>query len=250
MYSNERIHTIMEILKQYNYVTVKYLINTLHYSTATINRDLNIMAKQGMIKRTYGGVELVKSNVIPMEMRYHKMRREKRFIAEAAAKHIKDGDIIFIDCATTTQYLSEFIKNRKNLTVITNNVALVSDLSENGINVICLGGKVIEPPYGLCSTETLESAMSYKANKVFFTSGTFYENGTIGIGVYYELTKTMMNNSQETFFLIDSNKIERPITRILCDFSKVDYVFSDYEFSSDVKNKFPDTVFVKVDTQK
>ncbi len=247
MYSNERIHSILEILKQYNYVTVKYLIKTLHYSTATINRDLNSLEKQGLIKRTYGGVELVKANSIPMNMRYHKMRREKRIIAEAASKYIKDGDIIFIDCATTTQYLSEFIKNRRNLTVITNNIALISDLSENGINVICLGGKLEEPPYGLCSIETIESAMSYNANKVFFTSGAFYEDGTIGIGSYYELTKTMMKKSEEAFFLIDSNKIGKPSVRTLCDFSKVNYIFSDYEFDEKLKKQFLDTLFVKVD---
>ena len=46
MYKKERIDSIMEILNENGYVTVKYLTEELHYSTATINRDLNDMVKQ------------------------------------------------------------------------------------------------------------------------------------------------------------------------------------------------------------
>lgn len=58
MYQKERIDKIMEILKENGYVTVKYLIDKLHYSNATVNRDLNIMASRKLITRSYGGVEL------------------------------------------------------------------------------------------------------------------------------------------------------------------------------------------------
>ena len=37
---------IVDILKQNGYVTVKYLTEELHYSNATVNRDLNLLEKQ------------------------------------------------------------------------------------------------------------------------------------------------------------------------------------------------------------
>ena len=58
MYQKERLDEILELLHKYGYVTVKYLVNALHYSNATINRDLNILESQGEIHRTHGGVEL------------------------------------------------------------------------------------------------------------------------------------------------------------------------------------------------
>ena len=58
MYQKERIDKIMEILKENGYVTVKYLTDKLHYSNATVNRDLNIMASRKLITIRYGGVEL------------------------------------------------------------------------------------------------------------------------------------------------------------------------------------------------
>ena len=72
MYQKERIDEILEILKANGYVTVKFLTEALHYSTATINRDLNIMEKQKLVHRSYGGVELVKNKSIPLPFRYHK----------------------------------------------------------------------------------------------------------------------------------------------------------------------------------
>ena len=50
MYQKERLENIMNIMKKYNYVTVKFLVEELHYSTATINRDLNVLANQKLIK--------------------------------------------------------------------------------------------------------------------------------------------------------------------------------------------------------
>ncbi|MBR5459745.1 MAG: DeoR family transcriptional regulator [Clostridia bacterium] len=37
MYQKERLDEILEILKASGYVTVKYLTERLHYSTATVN---------------------------------------------------------------------------------------------------------------------------------------------------------------------------------------------------------------------
>ena len=45
MYQKERLDHILQIVKGYGYVTVKYLVANLHYSNATINRDLNLLEK-------------------------------------------------------------------------------------------------------------------------------------------------------------------------------------------------------------
>ena len=45
MYQKERLEQILSIVRQYGYVTVKFLVNELHYSNATVNRDLNVLAQ-------------------------------------------------------------------------------------------------------------------------------------------------------------------------------------------------------------
>lgn len=116
MYQKERTDAIYNIIKEKGYVTVKYLVEEMHYSNATINRDLNILEKQALIKRSYGGAEIVEQKEVPLIFRYHKMK---------AAELIYDGDTIFIDGSTTTESIGKYITNKKDITVITNNLALV-----------------------------------------------------------------------------------------------------------------------------
>ena len=61
----------------------------------------------------------------------------------AAASLVEDGDTIFIDASTTTQTMAQYLIGRQNLTVITNNMALATYLSECEVSVICLGGNVL-----------------------------------------------------------------------------------------------------------
>ena len=51
MYQKERLDEILDILKTHGYVSVKFLTEKLCYSTATVNRDLNVLEKQKLVHR-------------------------------------------------------------------------------------------------------------------------------------------------------------------------------------------------------
>jgi len=61
MSQKERLDSIIELLHKNGFVTVKFLTEELHYSTATINRDLNMLQNQQIVRRIYGGAELYKA---------------------------------------------------------------------------------------------------------------------------------------------------------------------------------------------
>ena len=249
MYQKERLDEILALVRRYGYVTVKYLVAELHYSNATINRDLNILEGQGQLHRTYGGVEIVESTNVPLPFRYHKMRAEKLKICKKAAELVEDGDTIFIDAATTTEYMMEFLTDRKGLTVVTNNIAIVTHLSEYNVQAICLGGRIVEPPCMLDGIETVENAKQYHVDKMFFATGRVSENGRIMAGeTYYLLQKTMLKNSDKVYYLADHEKFRRTTgaRKILCDFSDIDGVISDYEFDESIREAYPHTQFIKV----
>ena len=249
MYQQERLEQIMQIVKKNGYVTVKYLVSSLHYSNATINRDLNVLVGQGRIRRSYGGVEYVEKKGVPLPFRYHFMRAEKLKIGRKAAELVCDGDTIFIDASTTSSCMVEFLTEKKNLTVISNNMEIIMRLSEYGIQAICLGGKVLEPPCMLYGIETGENAEKYRADKAFFSTGYVSEDGRIGSGeAYYILYKIMVQNAQETYYLASHDKLEEkhPHSRYLFDFSKVHGVISDYDFKEEIHKKYPQTEFYKV----
>lgn len=249
MYQKERLDKILKIVEEYGYVTVKYLVSTLHYSNATVNRDLHVLEEQGLVKRSYGGVEKVETADMKLPFRYHKMHVEKVKLAQAAAELIQDGDTVFIDAATTTEYIADFILDKKDITVITNNLAIVMRLAEHNINVICLGGKVLESPNMLDGLDTVENASKYHADKMFFATGFVSEEGWIGAGVgYFLLQQTMAKNSEKVYYLADHEKFNRTSgsRRKLLDFSALSGIITDKDFDENVKKKYNKVEFIKV----
>ena len=247
----KRIDRVLEIIKQQGYVTVKYLCDELHYSTATINRDLNDLQRQKLIVRRYGGAEYVVRKGTPLVFRYHKMRPVKRLISQKAAEMIKDGMRIFIDGSTTAHYIGECLKDMQNLTVITNNMNLVAHLGEQGIRCICLGGELVEPPYITGGLDSAMQAETYTADLCFFSTGGMSSNGEIyDSDGYLSVHRAMLARSERCVLLIDHEKIDNWRVRVLGDLSLVDTVITDYEFSQSVRDKFPQTEFVVVQTPK
>ncbi len=252
MYQNERLESIAELVRQYGYVTVKYLASTLHYSTATINRDLNVLEGRGVLKRSYGGVEIAdEKSYVPLPFRYHLSRTEKLKIDKKAAELIEDGDVVFIDAGTTTEHIAQFLAEKKDLTVITNNIALAARISEMKIKTIVLGGMIAEPPAMIWSFETAEEVLKYRADKLFFSSTSATKRGE----VYFResetkpLIRNMMKQSKKTYFLVDGDKLTDNVKSgiyYFCDFSAFAGVISDYEFSADVKRAFPNTEFIEI----
>ena len=250
MSSKERHSQILEILEKEGYVTVKYLTDVLHYSSATINRDLNALQSRQLIKRSYGGVELVRSQYVPVFFRAHKMRAEKRWIGKAAAGFVEDGDMIFIDGSTTSQCMEQYLIDRKNLTVVTNNIALAANLSSYGIRVICLGGEVVESPSMLYGPESVENAARYRVDKMFFSTGAVSGDGMIASGVYDLMLKTVAKQAGRVFYLVDHQKVDQPFSVAYGDFNAVNCVISNYAFDDGVKERYPATEFVLADRGK
>lgn len=247
MYQKERMEEILSILRRNGYVTVKFLVEELHYSNATINRDLKLLERQKLINRSYGGVELAEQKGVPLPFRYHKMKAEKNKISQKAAELVEDGDTVFIDATTTTEYMQRYLIDRKNLTVITNNMSLAEFLSAYDITVICLGGRVVERPCMLCGDETVENAQRFHVDKMFFASASITTDGKIGGGdLYYPLYSVMTENADRIYYLADHEKVDAPYTKILCRFPDLTGIITDYEFNEELKEKYKNTEFIEV----
>lgn len=248
MYQSECLNKIMEILNKYSYVTVKYLTHQLGYSTATINRDLNVLEDKNLIKRTYGGVELCENKTAPLLFRYGKMGKVKNNIAKKASELISDGDTVFLDGSTTTEAMGKYLINKKDITVITNNISLVIFLKEHNVDVISLGGRIIEAPYILGGNDTESFAIKYKADKMFFASSGMTAEGEIEADKEYEtLRRIMHKNSTESYYLIDSEKILKNVKKILFTPNEITGIISDYLHLDKIKRLYPIVKIIKVE---
>ncbi|MBQ5552710.1 MAG: DeoR/GlpR transcriptional regulator, partial [Erysipelotrichaceae bacterium] len=99
------------------------LLEKFNVSIQTLRRDLKTFEDQGFIDKVYGGViynnhkESV-SSVSPFEQRDQSNREEKEYIGKLAAALVEDNDVIFIDSGTTAYRMLHYMKDVKNVTVI------------------------------------------------------------------------------------------------------------------------------------
>jgi len=240
---------IMQILKNESFVTVRYLVDVLQYSTATINRDLNALQLQQLVKRSRGGVELYEhpNFLPPPATREFYQKSEKQRIAKAAAECIHDGDTIFLAGTTTVLHMIPYLTKKKDLTVITNSARICLLLGETDFEVICLGGKVKLHPHALMSDLTVENAMRFHVDKMFFSTRCITEDGLVENNIAYLLYRVLFKNSKEIYLLADKTKVVDKIEYSLCDFSTLSGVITNFRFPDEVRKNYPDTKFICVE---
>lgn len=237
---------IMQILKNESFVTVRYLVDVLQYSTATINRDLNFLQSQRLVKRSRGGVELYEhpNFLPPPTTREFYQKSEKQRIAKEACKLINDGDTIFLSGTTTVLHMIPYLANKKNLTVITNSARICLMLGESEFDVICLGGRVKLHPHALMSDLTVENAMRFHVDKMFFSTRCITKDGLVANNIAYLLYRVLFKNSKEIYLLADKTKVVDEIDYSLCDFSTLNGVITNFPFSTKTKESYPTVNFI------
>lgn len=99
----------------------------------TIRRDLDKLEKEGYVKKTYGGAVLKQkiNEDIPFKIREKTNIVQKQKIAKAVAQMIEDGESIMLDSSSTSLMVARNLKQYKDLTVITNSVEVLIELSRN-----------------------------------------------------------------------------------------------------------------------
>lgn len=253
MYGSEREKEILSLLEQNTYVTVEYLADKIHISPSSIRRDLKRLELQGLITRSYGGAELKASvnKQIPFYLRSHKNTHEKALVARRAASLVKSGNVIFIDSSTSTYFMLEYLKNIKDITVITNSLASIGVCSEYNINAFLTGGK-LNPENRSCFTgsHTENMIKSFHADFCFFSVQSLTNTGILYDCFENEITprKLMIENSEKKVFLCDNSKINHYSAHKLCDISGLDYVISDMDIKNYLLKEYDNIVFI--DTSK
>src|SRR6185369_12329781 len=101
-------------------------------SLATARRDLDALAKDGKIQRIHGGAIALLSAPPepPLSLRSAEQSEEKRRIGKAGADLVEDGDTVFLGSGTTVLEVAYNLRERQNLTVMTNSVPIIELLKD------------------------------------------------------------------------------------------------------------------------
>ena len=139
----ERRKQILSTLKTDKRVYVGALSRAFSVSEETIRRDLERLEAEGIVSRAYGGAVLNEDEhqETPYDVRRRSDVSLKTAIAKITASLIHDGEYIILDESSTSFFVAKELKEKKNLTVITNSMEIIREIaSVQGWNVLCTGG--------------------------------------------------------------------------------------------------------------
>lgn len=255
MYKNEREQEILQYLNEYSYLTVEFLSRKMSVSASSIRRDLSGMEARGLVKRSYGGVELNDSGnrIVPFSMRLHENAVEKRKIAETAVKPVHNGDVVFLDSSSSAFFVARELVKLKNITVITNSIESMAYFTEYDIRAICTGGVSLpENRSALVSEAAMLSVERFYADFFFFSAQSLFQDGRIFDCYEAEipLRNAMMKNSAKSVFLCDSTKLNRRSPFYQCRVEEVSYVCSDVTLEEYFPQKPENTRFLVCETHE
>ncbi len=246
MFALERQKRILELLNQHGSVSVSKLSAEFSITEETVRRDLEKLEKQEQLLRTHGGAVPIDAGAyeLSLEKRKNTNTLVKEKLAKIAAEHVFPGDTIFLDASTTTFFMARELKKMKNITIVTNSIRVINELSsQSDIKVIAVGGQVSNNQsfVGSMAENTIEE--NYFANKMFFSSKGVTLDGGILESNEQEcaIKQKMLKNSGDVFYMCDKSKIGRIGFAKLSTFDQIDYFVTDGDFNDNWDKMFEDT---------
>lgn len=241
MLNEERRLRILETVTTKRSRTVNELAKELDVDASTIRRDLKILHKESLLKRTFGGAIAFSSGVkyVPIQV-IHKEEfvEEKKNIAVKAVELLNEGDTIFFEASTTVLCLAKILPAKK-FTVLTNSIDIAYELSNHPtIELYVIGGKwkkEIRELYGTIAEKILKEI---KVDKAFIGISSFTMEGiTVSDIAVANFKKLIIANSKEVIGLTDSSKFGLELFAYVSPLSSLKYLITDKKFPLVEKNK-------------
>ncbi len=233
MLSEERQAILLQELQTKGYAHVNEMADRLQVTPITIRRDFAVLEQQGKCSRTRGGAVQTGQGTtpeLPYEIKAQRQIPEKQRIAQAAAAHIHEGDIIILDSGSTTFQLASQLLPRRQITVVTNDLKIASLLAVNpSITLICTGGVSRANVYTLLGSQTEQFLKTIRVDKTFLGADAIHPDGVVSNVNLDEVAikQAMLAACSQRILLADSSKFGvRGFARV-CAIYDLDLVITD-----------------------
>jgi DeoR family fructose operon transcriptional repressor len=235
LFVEERKQKILEFIKEHRKATVVELCQQFKVSSATIRNDLRDLETAGLLIRTHGGAMVKTKTGLESDMRLRKVQNldEKRRIAEAALRLVEDGDTIILDTGTTTYELALLLGQKRDLTVVTNDLPIALLLEDfESVRVVVVGGMIRRKFH--CTVASSFSGMNalsdLTVDKAFMAANGFsLEKGASTPDLNHSETKKLMISiAARIVLLFDSSKMGRNSFAIFAPPDKIDAIVTDF----------------------
>ena len=227
----ERQQAILQYLEGHNPASVKEIAKNIFASEASVRRDVAAMEEKGLVNRIYGGVLLSrrKNAVIPLDIRDGEHTAAKDEIAKRAAELVFDGATVYLDASSTVWRMLKYLKGKKDLKIITNNLRIFNEYETFGGTVYCTGGTYDPKNRSFYGPEAIRFTESVWVDLFFFSSRGLSPDGEITDPAETEtaLRRAMLKRASRSYCLCDASKIGKRHLFTVCRKEDLSGIFCD-----------------------
>jgi DeoR/GlpR family transcriptional regulator of sugar metabolism len=205
----ERQGRIRELVRARRVVRLQELCRELGVSMATTRRDLEELEKHGDLRRVHGGAVSLDTRLDEplFDDKTALAAREKQRIAAAALDLIKPGATIYLDGGSTVLALARLLRDRTNLTVVTNSLRAAIELGGAGPRLILVGGELRRLSQTVVGPLTRSILEGLHVDRAFMGTMGFGAEGLTTTDAGEAFTKELvMRRAREVVLLADSSK--------------------------------------------
>lgn len=233
----ERRQQILNILREKHELRVSDLSDHFQVSEGTIRNDLDYLSERNQIKRVHGGAVINEQSQILSPDYAEEARANsdiKSQIARWAATSVNDGDSIFLDASPTIFHMVPYLKNHRNLTIVTTGIETALTLSKNtSFTVILLGGTVhadsvsVTGTFGECSLKQLHIKTAFVS-----CAGISRFNGLTETEIAIaDMKRRVVAHADEVVALVESSKFGEVYVSSFASLGDITAIFSDDRLS-------------------
>jgi DeoR/GlpR family transcriptional regulator of sugar metabolism len=217
-------------------------------STMTIHRDLDHLHAQGMLRKVRSGAQAPPSDAAErnVDLRRSLHLAEKRAVARAgfawAAERI-DMRAVALDDSTTAWQVLPMLRDRLPLTVVTNFLPVVTELSaEPGVRLHVVGGDFVPEFSSFVGPPSVRALRDVHCDVLFLSvpavsrGGCFHPSSAAA-----DLKRAFLDSAEISVLLLDHTKVERRALHRICDLTAVDAVIVDDGIDADDLQLLGDT---------
>ncbi|MCA0452746.1 MAG: DeoR/GlpR family DNA-binding transcription regulator [Chloroflexi bacterium] len=232
-----RSELIFRELRRSGEVSVDSLASLFNVTPMTIRRDLADMEQRGLLRRTHGGAVAVEPMLyepfrhdVKFQEQEQRHSEEKRRIGLAAAQLVNDGETLAISAGTTATQVARSLRNRDNITIITNTVNIPMELSnQSGVSVQVTGGDLRGSWFSLVGQKAADSLHDVFVDWAFIgVDGIDAERGyTSHYPEESVVNRAMVAHARRKVVVTHHEKFGRICKSLICRLAEIDLIITD-----------------------
>ncbi|WP_278360272.1 DeoR/GlpR family DNA-binding transcription regulator [Thalassospira xiamenensis] len=233
MKRDDRRQQILDALVRDGAVQLDELAETFGVSKMTIHRDFDDLESEGLLRRTRGGATIEPGSQFESDFRFRNLQGHelKERMARAALEWVEPGMTVMVNDGSTAAVLGALLPEKRPLTVVTNNDAIMAELkAEPGITVIALGGRYSAKYNAWVGRVTEEILGTLHADLAFISTPAAGKGHVFHMDDDITRTKRrMMDAATRSILLINHLRFDHTALHVLAPFSEFSAVITDAE---------------------